>query len=129
MFTASALLDELARDGFTVIDHDGNLRVKPASRLTEDQCKRIGAHKGELLAILRGAQLPANGPDAHAAAQPPLGVVTISGRAFSYVRRWAGQVLQPTDGYLALDTETEPIPDDPAAPPPRLALVSVSSGE
>jgi site-specific DNA-methyltransferase (adenine-specific)/site-specific DNA-methyltransferase (cytosine-N4-specific) len=91
---------------------------------------------GQLLAPLRGeparsngVQLSANSVAGNAAARASLGVVTISGRSFTYLRRWAGQVLCPADGFLALDTETEPRPDDPAAPPPRLALTSVSSGE
>jgi hypothetical protein len=129
MFTTSMLLAELAREGFTVAVNNGNVRVMPASRLTKVQREHICAHKGELLAILRGAQLPANGSADRAAACPPLGTVTISGKTFSYIRRWAGEVLRPTDGHLAIDTETEPIPDDPAAPPPRLALASVSDGE
>jgi hypothetical protein len=91
--------------------------------------KQASVHKGELLAILRGTPATAGDPATRAAARPPLGVVTISGKPFTYIRRWSDEVLQPADGHLAIDTETEPIPDDPAAPPPRLALASVSDGE
>ena len=43
-------------------------------------------------------------------------------------RRWRGEVLDPAEGALAFDTETELIPDDPAAPPPRLALATACAG-
>jgi hypothetical protein len=52
-------------------------------------------------------------------------VVRIGDRVFPYQRPWDGRPL--TDrGYLALDTETEPIGDDRAIP--RLALASASAG-
>jgi DNA adenine methylase len=56
---------------------------------------------------------------------PP--TVTISGKEFPYVRRWAGQRLLPVDGYLAFDTETDLV--DLKRQIPRLALASASAGE
>jgi hypothetical protein len=129
MSTAYTLFDELAREGFTVAVNNGNVRVMPASRLTKVQREHICAHKAELLAILCGTQPPASDPAVDAAARPPLGTVVISGKPLTYIRRWSDEGLQPADGHLVIDTETELIPDDPAAPPPRLALASVSDGE
>jgi hypothetical protein len=84
--------------------------VGPVGSLTPEIRAAALAHRAELLRALN------------------TGTVIISGQTFSYVRRWSGETLQPADGHLAIDTETEPIPDDPAAPPPRLALTSASDG-
>jgi len=53
--------------------------------------------------------------------------VTISDREFVYDRRWNGRKLQPRDGLIALDTETDVV--DLKRAIPRLAIVSASAGE
>jgi DNA polymerase I-like protein with 3'-5' exonuclease and polymerase domains len=54
--------------------------------------------------------------------------VTISGKDYSYQRRWQGDLLLPSDDYVAFDTETEVI-DDLRREIPRLALASASAGD
>jgi hypothetical protein len=54
--------------------------------------------------------------------------VTISGKPFFYLKRWSGERFDPAEGFLSFDSETELISEDPAAPPPRLALASASAG-
>jgi DNA polymerase I-like protein with 3'-5' exonuclease and polymerase domains len=53
--------------------------------------------------------------------------VVISGKEFPYARRWSGRRLLPSDGYLAIDVETEVV--DLKRAIPRLALASASAGE
>jgi hypothetical protein len=53
-------------------------------------------------------------------------VVTISGVDYPYSARWTNERLLPSDGYLAMDTETDIV--DLKRFIPRLALVSVSAG-
>jgi hypothetical protein len=54
--------------------------------------------------------------------------VTISGKTFCYLKRWSGERFDPPEGYISFDSETELISEDPAAPPPRIALASASAG-
>jgi DNA polymerase I-like protein with 3'-5' exonuclease and polymerase domains len=118
----SELLDDLRAKGlFLAVEGADGLRVSPASRLTDDLRQLIRAHKRALLTALQGRDVRPREPLAFG--------VTIGGKTFSYTPRWSGERLSPADGYLALDTETELIPDDPAAPPPQLALASASAGD
>jgi DNA adenine methylase len=84
----------------------------PAGVLTPELLAELRRHKPDILDWL----------------SLPTRAVTVSGQTFTYERRWSGARLDSPDGYLALDTETELIPADPGAPPPRLALASASSG-
>jgi hypothetical protein len=54
-------------------------------------------------------------------------LVTISGRAFPYSRRWSGRRMLPKDGYLAFDVETDVV--DLKRQIPCIALASASAGE
>ena len=58
--TPAALLTDLARLGIHIEAHGDRLRYSPRSALTPDLADRMKAHKGELLAVLRGG---ADGPD------------------------------------------------------------------
>jgi hypothetical protein len=51
--TATDLLSDLARRGFTLAPDGDGIRVCPASRLTEDLREAVRQHKPELLALLR----------------------------------------------------------------------------
>jgi hypothetical protein len=53
--------------------------------------------------------------------------VVISGKRYSYSRRWAGERLASADGIVAFDTETDLVPLDREIP--RLALASCSAGD
>jgi hypothetical protein len=129
--TAADLLADLTRQGFTLAPEGGGICVTPASRLTAELREAIGAHKPALLALLGGPERAAATAHKHEQLCGPAGggSVVISGQTYPYARRWAGAPLTTAGGFLAFDTETEPIPDDPAAPPPRLALASASAGE
>src|SRR5262249_10623714 len=57
--SAANLLDDLARQGFTLAREGYGIRVTPASRLTEELPQTIRAHKPALLALLAEGQRPA----------------------------------------------------------------------
>jgi DNA polymerase I-like protein with 3'-5' exonuclease and polymerase domains len=82
----------------------------PPGRIAPEIKAAVVTHKRDLVRVLN------------------TGTASISGKMFVYTRRWIDEPLRAADGFLAIDTETELIPDDPAAPPPRLALASASDG-
>ena len=51
---ATDLITDLARLGIRIEAHGDRLRYSPRSAVTPDLTRRMKAHKGELLAILRG---------------------------------------------------------------------------
>jgi hypothetical protein len=67
--SAIDLLTDLYRQGFTLAAEGGGIRLRPASRLTEDLRQVIRANKPELLAIISSAAtlvtpVPASKPSA-----------------------------------------------------------------
>jgi hypothetical protein len=58
--SGAELLTDLARQGFSLTPEGGGIRVRPASRLSEDLREAIRTHKDELLAQLAG--LPPSTP-------------------------------------------------------------------
>lgn len=52
---ARELLDDLARDGFSIAADGDRLLIRPASKLTDDRRNALRAAKPELVAILSGA--------------------------------------------------------------------------
>jgi hypothetical protein len=56
--SASDLLADLARQGFSLVPEGGGIRVTPASRLTEELRHAIRSHKFALLTLLANAQKP-----------------------------------------------------------------------
>jgi hypothetical protein len=62
--TAADLLEDLARQGFTLAAEGDGIRVRPASRLSEDLRQAVRRYKAELLAILsaQAAPLPPTRP-------------------------------------------------------------------
>lgn len=52
----SNLLREIERDGFTVELSDGNLAIRPASKLTDDLRQFIRSHKAEIVLALRSSE-------------------------------------------------------------------------
>jgi DNA adenine methylase len=109
---ARALLASLAARGFALTANGDSLDVRPGSLLTAEDRAALEAVLDGLLALLATTA-----------------AVAISGKVFLYERRWSGQRFGPVGGFVSFDTETELIPDDPAAPPPRLALASAAAGD
>jgi hypothetical protein len=56
--TATELLDDLTRQGFTLTPQGGSIRVRPASRLTEAQRQAVAGHKLTILALLTAPVAP-----------------------------------------------------------------------
>jgi hypothetical protein len=54
--TATELLADLTRRGFTLTAEEGSVRVRPASRMTPQLRRLIRCHKAELVSLLRGPQ-------------------------------------------------------------------------
>jgi hypothetical protein len=52
--SATALLDDLTRQGFALAREGDGLRVRPASRLTADLRRAIAANRDKLLRLLAG---------------------------------------------------------------------------
>jgi hypothetical protein len=102
----------------------GRLAYDAPEEVPDELLAEAGRHKAELLELLPPPSNPAQ------PGEPGVATLTISGRPYHYLRRWTDQVVgDPTaDSFLSFDTETELIPDDPAAGPPRLALASAASG-
>src|SRR5262249_47409945 len=57
----------------------------------------------------------------------PLGTVSVGGKEYPYLRRWSGERLLPSDGYLSFDAETEVV--DLRQEIPRIALAAASASE
>jgi hypothetical protein len=114
----------------------GTLQLRgPAGVLTPDIRAGAAEHKTALLALLApcASAPPASSgcapppPPCAPSPSPPTPAVTIAGKIYPYSRRWSGERLAPTDGFLAFDTETEVV--DLNKEVPRLALASASAGE
>jgi hypothetical protein len=100
--TAAQLLSELARQGFTLIAEGDGIRVRPASRLTEELRQAVRRHKSELLVLLAGAGSsgPAPAPGSCPSCRRPLDA---KARCWGCCNRACESCSRPTgSAFLAL---------------------------
>ena len=101
---AADLITDLARLGIRIEAHGDRLRYSPRSAVTPDLARRMKAHKGELLAILR--------PEADA---PTIDLTDAMAVWQAALDRLEGDPLFPPDVMEALRAADAQWADDPEA--------------